>query len=395
MRFYFRISVAALAVSLLLCKGGNSPASARENSESHREWNDIARFLAGMEPDAGSTISDLEGLPAAESQRAYFAKIWPEVEKTQLEPQRKWRDEVLGKTEGFIFYPFSGADFLNIYTFFPQGSEYVFFGLEPPGPPPSVKGMKPADVNQSLAGLQVSLRSILNYSFFQTLHMVNDLKATKLSGVAPVLLVFAARTGNKVHSVHNIRLHPDGKIESLPDPFSGKPEPPATSEDYVSGIRVVFQKPGATEYTHMDYFSIDISEEGLAKKPYFLKYIQSLGTPTTYLKAASYLMYNKDFTTIRNFILDESKVILQDDSGIPLQYFKPQSFDLTFYGSYTRPIPLFDGKYQKDLYEMYLPKNHPKPLPFGIGYKFRKGDSNLMLAKRKTDRPDIPAPPKQ
>lgn len=383
LRFHFRSIIIAIVTATVLftyCKGASTTAAPRE--ESHREWNDIARFLAGMEPEAGSTIGEFESLPEAKSQQQYFAKVWPDVEKNQLVPQREWRDAELGKQEGFIFYPFSGADFLNIYTFFPDGAEYVFFGLEPPGPPPALKQLEKKDVGNSLAALQVSLRSILNYSFFQTLHMINDLKAAKLSGVAPVLLVFAARTGNTVHSVRNIRLHADGKLELLDDPYSNSQTTPDPRTDFVPGIRMVIQKPGSKEFTSVDYFSVDISDQGIAQKPYFLNYIKSRGTPATYLKAASYLMYNREFNGVRDFILNQSRIILQDDSGIPLQYFNKDKFDLTFYGTYTTPIPLFKARYQADLRAAYVAAK-PKPLSFGIGYQFGKGMSNLMLAKKK------------
>ncbi|MCE9598530.1 MAG: hypothetical protein K8S54_11230 [Spirochaetia bacterium] len=375
------VALVTATVILTYCKGASTNAAPRD--ESHREWNDIARFLAGMDPEPGSTIAEFESMPEAKSQQQYFAKIWPEVEKNQLVPQREWRNKELGKQEGFIFYPFSGADFLNIYTFFPEGQEYLFFGLEPTGPAPALKDLAKKEVGPSLAALQVSLRSILNYSFFQTLHMINDLKAAKLSGVAPVLLVFAARTGNTVHSVRNIRVHADGTLEQLADPYGTQQPAVDPRTDFVPGIRVVFQKPGSKEFTNMDYFSVDISDAGIAQKPYFLKYIRSRGVPATYLKAASYLMYNKEFNGVRNFILDESRIILQDDSGIPLQYFSKDKFDLTFYGAYTTPIPLFTARYQADLRAAYTGANKPKDLPFGIGYQFRKGASNLMLAKKK------------
>jgi hypothetical protein len=84
-------------------------------------------------------------------------------------------------------------------------------------------------------------------------------------------------------------------------------------------------------------------------------------------------------------ILDESEYILQDDSGIPVPYFDTTKWDLTFYGNYTRPIPLFTARHQEDLYDIYSGNKgyNIKPLPFGIGYKFRKGTSNMMLGSKK------------
>lgn len=385
MRFFVR-SLLALSIFAALivpgCREGMVPAAPAP--ESHREWNDIARLLAGLEPAPGSTIASADQTPDAARHRQYFNKIWTDLEANQLAPQRKWAAEKLGQQKGFVFYPFSGPDFLNIYTFFPDGKDYLMFGLEPTGEPPHLKGLTAQQISQGLAGMQVSTRSILNLSFFQTLHMIHDLKATRLSGVAPVLLAFVARTGHTVLSVRNIRLHADGSMELLPDPYGKDSPAPDTraAADFVPGIRILFQKGGSGEISHVDYFSLDISNDAIAKKPYFFSYIRSRGPAVTYLKAASYLMHNAPFTSIRDFILETSDLLLQDDSGMPLAAVaKGDRFDLTLYGAYTRPIPLFDAKYQPDLRAAYLKK--AEPLPFGIGYKWGKGESNLMLARKK------------
>jgi hypothetical protein len=46
------------------------------------------------------------------------------------------------------------------------------------------------------------------------------------------------------------------------------------------------------------------------------------------------------------------------------------------------PISLFRNRYQTAMRDAYKNKENVKPLPFGIGYQFREGSSNLMLAKK-------------
>ena len=69
---------------------------------------------------------------------------------------------------------------------------------------------------------------------------------------------------------------------------------------------------------------------------------------------------------------------------MPVKYFDDKKWNLTFYGIYQAPIPLFKDLEQKDLKEIYASEEIEKrDLPFGIGYKHRKGSSNLMLATKK------------
>ena len=96
-------------------------------------------------------------------------------------------------------------------------------------------------------------------------------------------------------------------------------------------------------------------------------------------------MYEENFSVVRNYILDKSAYVLQDDSGMPLANFTKgkHAWDLTFFGVYAGPIALFKGRWQQDMKVAYTKKEQVRPLPFGIGYQFAEGTSNLMLAKKK------------
>ena len=109
-----------------------------------------------------------------------------------------------------------------------------------------------------------------------------------------------------------------------------------------------------------------------------------MGGVYTFIKSASYLMYNEDFSTIRRLILDQSQIILQDDSGIPHSAFQKHGYHYTLYGMYNGPISLFSSKYQTSLSNSYKSeKQNVKPLVFGIGYKYKPGESNLVLYRKK------------
>jgi hypothetical protein len=133
------------------------------------------------------------------------------------------------------------------------------------------------------------------------------------------------------------------------------------------------------------YFSVDISDSGLANRAFFLDSIGRTAPYTTYLKSASYLMHRDSFSRIRSFILEKSNHVVEDDSGMPLAFFPADKWARSFYGMYTQPISLFAARYQPDLRAIYkdAAKNGVKPLPFGTGYNFKEGDSHLLVARKK------------
>jgi hypothetical protein len=71
--------------------------------------------------------------------------------------------------------------------------------------------------------------------------------------------------------------------------------------------------------------------------------------------------------------------VVQDDSGIPVRFFKPEQWQLYPFGNYVRPLSIFPRAYQPQLNALYH-KEHAGPLDFGIGYHWRPRQSNLLLA---------------
>jgi hypothetical protein len=93
-------------------------------------------------------------------------------------------------------------------------------------------------------------------------------------------------------------------------------------------------------------------------------------------------MHKTYFSTTRNLVLAKSRVIVQDDSGIPFHYFDPPAWDLHLYGTYLGPIDLFKNWFQDDFKTAFASVKDVQPLSFGIGYRHRL-ESNLMVGVRR------------
>jgi hypothetical protein len=90
-------------------------------------------------------------------------------------------------------------------------------------------------------------------------------------------------------------------------------------------------------------------------------------------------LHKAHFAGVRKVLLHNSATILQDDSGIPLTYFDVTKWRLQVFGHYAGPISMFANFYQPRMAEQFQDAN---PLEFGIGYRWRKNESNLLLAQR-------------
>lgn len=331
---------------------------------------DTAKLIAGMKVDPKSQFYSLTQSKFWVNYHGFIDPAWSKLEKQQLAKVSAWSKQELAtinQSNPRIFYPFSGPDLLYANLFFPTAQEYVLVALEPVGTIPNLNELSESQRNQKLGDVKNSLYSLLQFSFFQTKEMKSDLSN---QGVLPLILLFMARTNNRILDLQYIGLDKNAKIQKF-------------EKSMIPGVKIDFVPEGEKEPRTLYYFSADISDEGLKKTPQFRQFIKQIEQPITYLKAASYLMHRENFAEIRELILAQSQAILQDDSGIPLNFFAEKPWNLNFFGTYTAPISLFSVRYQPDLKKIYQSNAAVKPLNFGVGYRFGVNQSNMMLATKK------------
>lgn len=338
---------------------------------------DVAAFLGGLRPSQHSNLLALAEQPAWQAFAKDQDKSWAKYRATHTARMTKWArtelDSVL-RSSPTIFYPFSGPDFLNVFTMFPASQTYVLMGLEPVGSIPTRTSLENPEL---FSTVKTALWSVLNFSFFRTNDMAVDLQSMELDGALPLMMLFAARTGNQITAIRPVQLDATGKLINAPRDTAQ----PAHSKS-VPGVEMKLRGPDGQPKT-VYYFSTDLSNYGLYTRPAPLAFVRSLGPLTTYIKSATYLMHKMHFSNVRRLVLRHSRYILQDDSGIAMKFFQKDAWRFKYYGTYKRPIDLFAKHYQPELTVAYTDSLHrPKPLPFGTGYNWRQTDSNLLLAHR-------------
>ena len=328
-----------------------------------------AKFLAGLPVRDTGLESDGQD-PAWADHATEFDRAWIKLEQRQLAKIRAWAPTFLGGAYTDrcpMFYMFSGPDFLYAQAFFPEASTYILCGTEPVGAIPSIANVPRAALHSSLATLRKSLNSVLNWSFFITKDMKADLTQTQLSGTLPLLYVFLARSGCRIDSVETVALDKAGNL------VAGKGVTP--------GVKISFFGASGRAQT-LYYFTTDLGNWGIKAQPGFIKFCERQGEGVSLLKAGSYLMHENGFSEVRDFLLRASKLIVQDDSGIPHRFFQTDKWQLRYCGRYTGPIELFKQYPQADLARAFE-SSHPAPLEFGFGYQWQPNRSSLLIATRR------------
>jgi hypothetical protein len=363
---------AAVALSLAFAGAAHAQAvraqSAPAPSAKPASADDTAKFLAGMPVSADSPLAALSQNPAAKQHTAYFDRAFGELDKAKLSKIRTWAAANLTTPKPTLFYLFGGPDFLYADTFFPDVKTYVLSGLESAGPIPGLTRMSPGFAFAAQQHIAGSLRSVLTLSYFITKQMSGDLNSGPLPGTLPLIYVFLARTGNTLHDVSQVFLDEKGELHP-----GDRTHPLAPA----SGVKVTFADKGGTEKT-LYYFRSNLAD--MRGDIALLTFCRSLGQGESFIKSASYLLHTAGFTQTRNFLLDNSAAILEDDTGVPLKYFDTAKWDVHPFGHYV--VPIFPGYYQPDMVAFFQKMKAP-PIDFGVGYRFGPNQSSLLWAVKK------------
>ena len=361
------------AVLLMACSAAAVRATERATPD------DTARFLAGLRPSPGSPLNTLTKSAVWQRHAARFDALFELKDRASLSKIRVFATKEIPQTDRPLLYFFSGPDFLYANAFFANATTYVLSGLEPAGEIPRMEELNPRTLEYTLHNTERSLSSILSLSFFQTNDMRRQLSAGPVFGTVPILYVFLARAGKTISEAETIVLDQEGNVKQA-DAERKSGEIGETSQDGARGLRIVFSDKNHSRQT-LYYFSGDVSNDGFRKSG-LLKFCDKLGQANAFIKSASYLLHRDRYADLREFILKQSTLVLQDDSGIPISYFDPLKWDLQPFGNYVGPIPLFRNRYQASLARLFRARDR-KGIDFGVGYQWRTNTSNLLLAIKK------------
>jgi len=363
---------------------GKAPASAQEAPKPKvalpldKAHDDAAAFIAGL----ATEDPVLKPLQEKEEWKKFAQAMddnWATLTTERLNPMKEWADRELAEAnapKNVLFYPFGGPDFLTAFRFFPTADTYILLGLEFAGKLPEFEKQTSAQVWAYLDDVQLSLSDFFKKSYFITKNMIESLQDDKVDGVLPLLCFFLKRTGHSISSIKRLDLDEKGDLSE--NAYEAVPK--RAKRPY--GVKVEYFAEGDEALKSLYYFSCDLSDEKFFPGEKLFAHLDKLGAVTTYIKSASYLPHYINFTNIRNMILAKSRIILQDDTGIPYRYFKPDAWEVSLYGKYGKPVEDFKGVDQPDLKAAYEDKSRVKPIPFYLGYHWGSHLDSLLLIKR-------------
>jgi hypothetical protein len=341
----------------------------------------VAQVLAGIAPAPGDArIDGLVASSAWREHRNWLQARWADVQ-LRLSSMSRWRQSSLALPDGArrtLVYAFSGPDFLNAYTMFPDHPHYVFFSLERPGSLPDLTALGEQQWERVLGDVRNALQDIFERNYFITDYMTRQLSTQYVSGTVPVMAVMMALTGHRVVSIESIDPFPELTREYSNADARSRPN------KLLRAVRITYTRAGdaADRPRTLEYYSLDATDRALRWYPDFVDHVGRRQPATAFLKSASYLLHDEQFARTREMLLKRTDVVVQDDTGIPYRHLTSAGWDVQLFGMYTKPIkPLSYGK-QPDLEVAFKTAGNVPQLDFPFGYRGKGGRSILLLARR-------------
>lgn len=249
-----------------------------------------------------------------------------------LIPMSEWASTALQPdmtTGSTLRYLFSGPDIIHAFYMFPTADTYIMCGLEPVDETPDLSQLTTGNTGRAIGKVRNALAEIINFSFFRTKDMKEDLRFSTFHGTTPIMMIFLARSGQYMKSLEYLTLEKDGTLASQ-----------GAKSDGANIVKIEFRPRRLQQSKTLYYFSSDLSDGGLPKLG-FQTWLEAQPKGNAYLKAASFLMHNSYFSKVREHLLEYSDQIVENDSGIPFRYFDTNTWQHFLHGRYNGPIDLF------------------------------------------------------
>ncbi len=378
-----RRSLLATAVLLVVSLAAHGQEVRRALPVQSVAPDDLAKFLAGVSLDSGSPLASWQESSMYSTHVAALARLTRNYDRNYFSKMRAWSAAELAPRIPMnlpVYYFFGGPDAVSVIALFPDAPVYILGGLESVGSIPAPNTLAPEALAEGLDHLRRSADSILSFGHFITKDMKAELDRTAFRGVLPLIYMFISLAGGELISTRYVGVGSDGTLREYGEPFSG-------SRGVLPGVQIQFRRAGAASVQTLYYVQANLADDALKSNASVLKWVGHFGRGNVYLKAASYLLHEPYFSRIRSFLLSQAASVLQDDSGIPWRFFRTADWRCWFFGNYSGTLDIFAKYYQSDLEAAFVTPGLAITLPFGTGYKWRAGESNLLLAlKQATPR---------
>ncbi len=352
-----------------------------------------------------------------------IAKHCKKMQKKYASYRKKWVDIAKPFLAGIkpanapssVVYPFGGGDLSSALTAFPDAMEITTISLEAAGDIRSIDTIKPKKLVKDLAVIGDDIGRLYRaaHSTTKSLQVASH---SKLPGTIVFALAALAVHGFVPQSLRYFVLETDGTPrylteQELDDAYAdwlaaaeereAKAKKKKASKHFwvensspFANIEITFlpaDSPLAKTRVYR-HIVMNLDDTHLKADDRVIKHLVAKGKVATMTKAASFLLWYDDFSTIRTYLVDHMAFMLSDASGVPPDAAKSAGFEQIPFGTFTGPyFKKGDKHHYGDAFVKLWKNSTKRKLPFRFGYpdETKKG-KHLLLTQPTSCKGAVP-----
>lgn len=295
-----------------------------------------------------------------------------------------------------VVYPFGGGDLISALVTYPDAVDITTMSLEHAGDPRRLSQLGSKQLDERLLLFRDTVKGLLNLHD-STSKNLRKMEKGPLPGQLSFFMLGLAVSEYEPVSVKFFRVKDDGslhyyekgEIESLDGTLATKKERRWVNTDYsvaFSNIEIRFRPVGDASapvrvHRHIaaNLDNAHFKDSGIAR------YLTAKGRISAMTKAASYLLWMKEFSEIRNYLLDNMDFMFSDSTGIPPFYAKRKGFEQRTYGVFKGSF-LNAAKVHNEAFLKLWESQPQRGLPFRYGYTDSEDNYHLMITRPKRSK---------
>ena len=291
-----------------------------------------------------------------------------------------------------IVYPFGGGDLISAMTTYPEATEITTMSLEHAGDPRRIKGITAKQLKASLALIRSTSSGLLVANDSKTENLMKGQRG-EFPGQLAFFLIALAVHGYEPISLKYVKTNPDGSLRYLSQTELDSMEKseakllnkvwvePDFSEAFDNLELIAVKKGGdpvKDRIVHR-HFAQNLDDDHFGKDEGMKNYLKARTPICAMTKAASYLLWRDQFSTIRNYLLDNMQFMVSDSTGIPPKFATKAGFVQEPYGKFAESFLNANAEYNADFKKLW---KGAKPLPFRYGYVDKNLSSHMLITKK-------------
>lgn len=290
-----------------------------------------------------------------------------------------------------VVYPFGGGDLISALVAFPDAVEITTLSLEHAGDPRRIRDLDEEQLGASLEALTLELGGMLAVSN-NTSKNLSEAHTNLLPAQLSSFLIALAVHGYEPASVRYFTLEDDGdihylsqaEIAELDDERARKLKHDWTTPNFstaFSNVELAFRPAGASADAPLRihrHIAANLADGHLKDNPAVLAHLRAKGKVAAMTKAASYLLWRRQFSRVRDYLLDNMAWMLSDSTGIPPAYAEKAGMKQITYGTFTGSYLEADEDHNQAFRELW--ESQPRRrLPFRFGYVDAEKHPHLLI----------------